>query len=82
MMDLDPEFAAQWGIEPEDAYTMLVSPARPSAPLSLSNLARGLGQGQVGPTDRRPPAFCTLPAPAAGGQLSIKGAIFRKLGRP
>src|ERR1017187_5411799 len=54
MRDLDPEFAAQWGIEPEDAFTMLVSPARQSEPLSLSNLARGVGQAQdtTGPTVR------------------------------
>ncbi len=50
MMDLDPEFAAQWGIEPEDAYTMLRSPAQPGAPLSQSNLASGLEQPQAPPS--------------------------------
>jgi hypothetical protein len=32
MLDLDPEFASQWGIEPEDAFTMLVASARQSTP--------------------------------------------------
>ena len=46
MLDLDPEFASQWGIEPEDAFTMLGAPARQSAPLALCNLFRGVGQSQ------------------------------------
>jgi len=46
MLDLDPEFASQWGIEPEDAFTMLGTPARQSASLSLCNLFRAVGQSQ------------------------------------
>jgi hypothetical protein len=43
ILDLDPESASQWGIEPEDAYTMLVTPAEHSAALALYYLLRGLG---------------------------------------
>ena len=52
MLDLDPEFASQWGIEPEDAFTMLVASARRSTPLALCNFFRGVGQSQstTGPT--------------------------------
>ena len=46
MLDLDAEFASQWGIEPEDAFTMLAAPAQHSAPLALCNLVRAVGQSQ------------------------------------
>ena len=46
MLDLDPEFASQRGIEPEEAFTMLVAPARQSAPVALCNLCCRVGQPQ------------------------------------
>jgi len=51
MVDIDPEFASQWGIEPEDAFTMLVVRARQNAPLARCNLFRAVeqSQGDAGP---------------------------------
>lgn len=47
ILDLDPEFASQWGIEPEDAYSMLVTTAELSTPVILYNLLRGVGRPRI-----------------------------------
>jgi hypothetical protein len=75
-LDLDPEFASQWGIEPEDAFTMLAAPARQADALHLCSLCRGVGQSQgtTGPSvhplaSRRKTLRC------GGGRLVVRTMV-------
>lgn len=58
-LDLDPEFASQWGIEPEDAFTMLVTSHQQAGVTSKDLALRRWRRGDVSGGDSR-----RLPSPA------------------